>query len=170
MDAKVSKSVRIAAAVIIPAANWAADRTTKLLALRNLKDRAPIAFWDRLVILAYAENDGAFLGLGGDWPAAAKFAFLVVLPLAACLAGIVYALRPAVRPSVALCIFTIVGGGLGNLADRILYGFRVIDFMNFGLGPLRTGVLNVADLSVTFGALALVIASRKRPGPPPSGA
>ncbi|HOX92833.1 MAG TPA: signal peptidase II, partial [Spirochaetales bacterium] len=50
----------------------------------------------------------------------------------------------------------IIGGGLGNLGDRLFNGFAVTDFLNFGIGKLRTGVLNVADLSVTFGALALI--------------
>ena len=154
---------RIAAAALVPAANWAADRAAKLLALRYLKGRPPIEFLDRLLILGYAENNGAFLGMGGDWPPAVKIAILVILPLVACISGVVYALRPSVRPSVTLCIFTIVGGGLGNLADRILYDFRVIDFMNFGIGPFRTGVLNVADISVTFGAIALVLVENYRP-------
>ena len=163
MNMKSSKYVRIAVAVLVPAANWAADRAAKLLALRFLKDREPIIFFDRLIVLAYAENEGAFLGMGGGWPSTVKTALLVVLPLVACLVGLGYALRPSVRLSVALCIFTIVGGGLGNLADRILNDFRVIDFMNFGIGPLRTGVLNVADLSVTFGAIALVLLEYYRP-------
>ena len=36
-------------------------------------------------------------------------------------------------------------------------GGIVIDFLNFGIGGLRTGILNVADLSVTFGALAFIL-------------
>jgi signal peptidase II len=47
----------------------------------------------------------------------------------------------------------IVGGGMGNLIDRIINNFFVIDFLNFGIGSLRTGILNIADISVTFGAL-----------------
>ena len=47
--------------------------------------------------------------------------------------------------------------GLGNLLDRLFNGFRVIDFMNFGIGNLRTGILNVADLSITFGVIIFII-------------
>jgi signal peptidase II len=52
---------------------------------------------------------------------------------------------------------SIISGGIGNLVDRLLNKFSVIDFLNFGIGSLRTGILNVADLSITFGAIALVI-------------
>ena len=49
-----------------------------------------------------------------------------------------------------------VAGGASNLVDRITYG-TVIDFMNAGIGPLRTGVFNVADMAIMLGAGILVI-------------
>jgi signal peptidase II len=51
----------------------------------------------------------------------------------------------------------IIGGGIGNLTDRLFNEFTVIDFMNFGIGKIRTGVLNVADISVTFGIIIFII-------------
>ncbi|PID99718.1 MAG: signal peptidase II, partial [Acidobacteria bacterium] len=56
-----------------------------------------------------------------------------------------------------VCLSCVIGGGIGNLYDRIFNDGIVIDFMNFGIGSLRTGILNVADLSVTFGAVIFVI-------------
>ncbi|WP_059370753.1 signal peptidase II [Treponema endosymbiont of Eucomonympha sp.] len=50
----------------------------------------------------------------------------------------------------------VIGGGVGNQFVRLLNGLNVIDFMNFGIGRLRTGVLNFADLSVTAGAVLLL--------------
>lgn len=52
---------------------------------------------------------------------------------------------------------TIVAGGIANLYDRLFHSFQVIDFLNFGIGNLRTGILNVADMSVTFGGLLLIL-------------
>lgn len=49
----------------------------------------------------------------------------------------------------------ILAGGVGNLIDRVTNNGLVIDFINLGFGPLRTGVFNVADIAVTFGAIAL---------------
>jgi len=43
----------------------------------------------------------------------------------------------------------------------LLYDFHVVDFINFGIGSLRTGILNVADMSVTFGVFFLVIYTLK---------
>ena len=44
-----------------------------------------------------------------------------------------------------------------NLLDRITYG-KVIDFMNLGLGPVRTGIFNVADMAIMLGAAIVVVA------------
>ena len=59
---------------------------------------------------------------------------------------------------------TIIGGGLGNLIDRLSNDFRVVDFINFGIGNVRTGILNVADMSVTFGVIFLAIYSIHKKG------
>lgn len=49
----------------------------------------------------------------------------------------------------------VLGGGLGNLVDRIMNDGRVIDFMDIGIGSLRTGIFNVADVCITIGVLLL---------------
>jgi signal peptidase II len=46
-----------------------------------------------------------------------------------------------------------------NLIDRILYDGRVTDFLNFGIGPLRTGIFNVADVVGVIGAVLLFVQS-----------
>jgi hypothetical protein len=54
-------------------------------------------------------------------------------------------------------------GGFSNWIDRVLQG-RVIDFLNVGIGPLRTGVFNVADMAIMLGVgLLAVDAIRWRP-------
>ena len=45
----------------------------------------------------------------------------------------------------------ILGGGCSNLIDRVLNNGRVVDFMNMGIGSLRTGVFNVADVTIMLG-------------------
>jgi signal peptidase II len=62
-----------------------------------------------------------------------------------------------------------VAGGASNLLDRILYG-TVIDFMNVGIGPLRTGIFNVADMAIMLGAGILVLEGyRSARHAPPTG-
>jgi signal peptidase II len=60
-----------------------------------------------------------------------------------------------------------IAGGTSNLLDRITYGM-VIDFMNVGIGPLRTGIFNVADMAIMLGAgmLALEGYRAERRAPP----
>jgi signal peptidase II len=61
----------------------------------------------------------------------------------------------------------IIGGGIGNLIDRLRYGGFVTDFIYLAAGPLHTGVFNIADMAITGGVIAIVIlwavsAMRKR--------
>jgi signal peptidase II len=60
----------------------------------------------------------------------------------------------------------LAGGGFGNWMDRVLLGGVVVDFMNVGIGPVRTGIFNVADLAIMAGALFLAW-PMKRHAPPP---
>jgi signal peptidase II len=144
--------------------NYGLDRLGKLLALRFLVGRPAQGFFANLLVIVYAENDGAFLGLGGEWPAALKLIVLIILPLAACLAGGIYAFRRDTPWPTAVCVLAMIGGGLGNLRDRILNDGLVVDYLNFGIGGLRTGILNIGDLSVTFGAVGLLIYEFRRGG------
>lgn len=57
----------------------------------------------------------------------------------------------------------ILSDGIGNLLDRLLHDGRVIDFMNLGLGSLRTGIFNIADVCITTGVLLLVLHTFRRP-------
>jgi signal peptidase II len=82
---------------------------------------------------------------------------MLIIPMAVCLFGIYWCMLQEKYISRCIILSTIIGGGLGNLIDRIIHNFTVVDFLNFGIGSLRTGVLNIADLSVTFGVILFVI-------------
>ncbi|HAE22489.1 MAG TPA: signal peptidase II [Spirochaetaceae bacterium] len=147
--------------------NYLADRLTKLLALRYLTEGERLSFLGDTVVITLASNAGAFLSMGAQWPPALKYALLLVFPLIACAYGVYYILVKETKLTRAVLLGAVIGGGFGNLIDRLLNDFHVVDFLNFGIGRLRTGVLNVADLSVTFGAIALIVyeyAEDKRKG------
>jgi len=140
----------------IAALNYSLDRMTKFLAVAKLRGAEVISLLSGTVRIFYVENDGAFLSLGSGWPPAVKYAVFLVIPALCCLYGIIYCcVRESDKIRIAL-LASIIGGGLGNLIDRLLNDFRVVDFLNFGIGRLRTGILNVADLSVTLGVIALI--------------
>jgi signal peptidase II len=138
-------------------ANILADRLTKILATELLKGRRPAAYLKNLVVFYYAENSGAFLSLGAGWNIYFKYFVFIIIPIGFCAAILIYLMtreRETIRIVLLSCI---AGGGIGNLIDRLFNEFRVVDFLNFGVGNIRTGILNVADLSVTFGAVILII-------------
>src|SRR5204862_7809977 len=56
-----------------------------------------------------------------------------------------------------------VAGGASTLADRVAYGM-VSDFMNIGIGSLRTGIFNVADMAIMLGAGILVLEGYRSDG------
>ena len=146
--------------VLALAAVIGCDRATKSLAVATLADGERRSFLADTVRLQYVENRGAFLGLGrdlGERPAllAAPRRHGALLLLAAALT-----LRSPSRSVVeALAWALLIGGGLSNLADRALRQGSVVDFLNVGLGPFRTGIFNVADVGITTGTVLLLAAA-----------
>jgi signal peptidase II len=137
--------------------NVALDQITKLIAVLYIKGNEPVHFLKNTIMIVYTENTGAFLSMGSDWPVIVKYIVLVIIPIFICLYGIYYCLVKEKNKIKVILLMTIIGGGLSNLVDRLINDFSVVDFLNFGIGTLRTGILNVADLSVTFGAILYVI-------------
>ena len=72
------------------------------------------------------------------------------------------------RSSVVLGIALVFAGGVSNLADRIVLEGSVVDFMNLGIGTLRTGIFNVADIAIMAGFFVLLFSGfadlKKAPG------
>ena len=144
--------------ILISALNFAADRVTKSYAVTRIKGEGTIKVVGNIFIMHYAENDGAFLGFGSGMPKPLKSVLLILLPGLIVAAAVFYtAFSGNIPPGQLVCLSCVIGGGMGNLYDRVFNGGVVIDFLNFGIGNLRTGILNVADLSVTFGALVFII-------------
>ncbi|HAK45010.1 MAG TPA: hypothetical protein DCO79_03695 [Spirochaeta sp.] len=144
--------------ILISGLNFAADRISKVYAVDHIKGKGTIEVVGRVFIMHYAENDGAFLGFGGNMPKPLKSVLLVLLPSIIVLAAVFYtAFSGNIPPGQLVSLSCVIGGGMGNLWDRIFNDGIVIDFLNFGIGNLRTGILNVADLSVTFGAIVFII-------------
>lgn len=136
------------------------DQVTKALAKEYLPRGEMIQVVGDIFVLMYAENEGAFLGLGSSLPPTIRTWALVIFPTFLLVLFVFGLFVREKHPSLLhiLTMASIVGGGLSNLFDRMAYDGRVIDFMNFGIGPVfRTGILNVADLWITFGAIVLII-------------
>ena len=134
------------------------DQTTKAIAIRTLRVRPPIIFAGDVFRFQYAENTGAFLGLGSALPDGLRFGFFTALNVIILSGVAVYlVLRPKISARIALALTLILAGGIGNIIDRVMRDGRVVDFMNLGLGSLRTGIFNVADLAIVAGLGLMVL-------------
>ncbi len=103
------------------------------------------------------QNPGAFMSIGSALPGSVRqIAFLVCLPVVMLGLSIAFLRQPLLSTAEATALACVVGGGVGNWLDRLLNGGAVTDFVIVGIGPIRSGVFNVADLAILFGAGALV--------------
>jgi signal peptidase II len=134
------------------------DQWTKSLATEHLRQAPAMSFLGDTLRIQYAENPGAFLGAGSKLPPSARFALLVVINgvFLALIAALVVLKRPAGRGQ-HLAVVLLLAGGIGNLIDRLFHNGLVIDFLNVGIGPVRTGIFNVADMAIMAGFGILVL-------------
>ncbi len=139
------------------------DQATKSIAQQSLSGMPAQTLAAGLLRLEYTENPGAFLSLGAKLSDDARFWIFTVM-VAALLIGLlvfVFRMSPNTPFLIILAIALVVGGGLSNLIDRLVNEGRVVDFMQLGIGPLRTGVFNVADIAIMGGlAVMLVVVFR----------
>lgn len=140
------------------------DQAAKLVAKRQLVPGEVLSYAGDTFRLQYAENTGAFLSLGASLPDHWRQWLFTILTGVFLLGLLGYLLvsKTLTRFSF-VCLSFVCAGGIGNLIDRIAYDGRVVDFLNVGIGPLRTGIFNVADMAITFGALLLLLESLRKP-------
>lgn len=133
------------------------DQVTKDIAKHTLQYSTTRSWAHDTIRLQYRENPGAFLSFGAHFSHTVRFWMFIVLPgiflgsmLAFCL------LSPTIRRKELLALCLLVGGGMGNLVDRVFQDGGVVDFLNIGLGTVRTGIFNVADVMIMFGTGMLI--------------
>ena len=135
------------------------DQVTKRVAAAELLGKPMHSYLGDTIRIQYTENPGAFLSLGATLPAWARTA-IFSFGSAALLGFCVYSALRNEWPRLArvgLCL--IFGGGVSNLIDRLARG-TVIDFMNVGIGSLRTGIFNVADMALMLGVALVLLTGR----------
>jgi len=124
---------------------------SKKVVRENLKYHDRIEVGTDKFVLIKVENDGAMLGLGQNLSPFLKKILLQGLPLFFLTAMLSYILFKSGLDKLFIIGLTfIIGGGIGNMIDRILYG-SVTDFMLIDFGLVKTGIFNAADVSVMIG-------------------
>ena len=144
--------------VILIIFNITIDQISKFSVRANIELREIIEIIGDRFILTNVYNEGAFLGMGSDMHPTLKLIFLLILPTLVLGYVIYYIVKTKELDRLSLIAFCcIIGGGIANVFDRIVYG-KVTDFFFIDLGGIfRTGIFNVADISVTTGMIMLLI-------------
>ena len=139
--------------IVVIVASVFADQLTKQLVVNFLDREEPFYIIKDVFRFSYVENRGAAFGMLDDH----RWVFMIVSTVA--IVGIIFYMWKFCRDSKLLCLglSLIVGGGIGNMIDRIFLGY-VIDFLDFCAFPnLWMWVFNVADAFVCVGAAIVVL-------------
>lgn len=154
------RSVYIFLVIII---TIAIDQISKFWIRMNVDAGSQSEIIGQYFTLHNVENEGAFLGMGSDLNPTLRLVLLLILPIIVLGFVLRYIFKDKSLDNWSLFAFaSIIGGGLANVYDRIVYG-SVTDFFHMDLGGVfRTGIFNMADLSVTTGMIILVFVSFKK--------
>jgi signal peptidase II len=135
----------------ILAVNIGCDQLSKHVARQRIGDNERISVVANYVTLMKVENEGAFLSLGTSLPKTVRFILLSLLPLAVLGFGVGYLFTKTSMSWLSAVGFAfVIGGGMGNLYDRLLYG-SVTDFLHIDFIIFQTGIFNMADVSIMTG-------------------
>ena len=132
------------------------DQLTKAWVISglDLREIRQVPVWAPIFNFTWVENRGVSFGLFGDGSARWLLSLFSVV-----VAGILgwWALK-ADRRLLVSAIGLIMGGAIGNVIDRIRFGF-VVDFLDFSGTGLFPWVFNVADSAITVGVILLILDS-----------
>ena len=137
--------VGVAAAVLI------VDLVSKAWVVANIDPGSARPVLTDLVRLIHSRNDGAIFGLFGT-----AAPVLVVLSIGVLVLIVWYHARSGRSPLLSLALGLLLGGALGNLFDRIRFGY-VVDWVDMGIGGIRFWTFNLGDAAISLAILLLLI-------------
>lgn len=145
------------------------DRFTKYLAVLHFKGKPALIYFNDFFRFQYAENRGAFLGLGSGFPEWLRIWVMIIF------VGVILAwllkytwFNHQINLAGLIGGTLIIGGGFSNWIDRVLNHGIVVDFMNMGIGGLRTGIFNIADMAIMAGLAFFIFAGQNESGDEPA--
>ncbi len=130
------------------------DQITKIY-INNILNYGESIFVNSYFNIILVYNEGAafsFLANQGGWQ---KY-FLIFFSTIASVIILIFLKKNLDKKLFCLALSFILGGALGNLIDRILYGY-VTDFLDIHIDNLHWPAFNIADSSITIGAILLII-------------
>ena len=153
---RVNKITRNILILILLIANVGCDQISKSIVRQRINQGEQINVIDHFVVLTKVENTGAFLSMGDSLPRLLYKFLMIVLPSIVLLYALYYLFTENnLSNLLTLGFCLIIGGGFGNIYDRILYN-SVTDFLQFDFVIFHTGIVNIADISLTTGFFILM--------------
>ena len=153
-----NKSFRNIIILLIVIANIGCDQISKKIVRESVSPGDRIELINQNFLLMNVENNGAFLSVFSNASPLVKKITLLGLPTIMLIGVLFYLFSESKLPKVALIGWSfVIGGGIGNMYDRIKFG-SVTDFLFIDLGGIfRTGVFNMADVSIMVGIGFLIL-------------
>ena len=148
------------------------DQASKVIVDRIIPLYGSVPVIEGFFNLTYIRNPGAAFGIFAELSGSFRRPFLILFSLLA-IGFVVHLLRrlPEEESAVALALILVLGGAVGNLIDRFLYG-EVIDFLDFYWSQFHWPAFNFADSFITVGVAMLafrLISSKGRDPFAPAG-
>lgn len=148
--------IRIVLILLIITVNIGCDQFSKKIVKRSVFPYETIHVLSDHLTVTRVENSGAFLSAGDSMSKASKQIFLTLIPIIAIVVGLAYLFLKPVSKNMLVGLCFVIGGGVGNLFDRVLYG-SVTDFLFVKLGIFETGIFNLADVSIMTGMFLIFL-------------
>ena len=157
-----SKKNRYSLITLIVGLSIAFDQLSKIWIRNNFESYIEKSIIGDVFTLIKVENTGAFLGMGSELSEIPRILLLIFLPIIVLISITLYTYLEKTLDQTSIIGFSlIIGGGIANIFDRIVYG-SVTDFLYINLGGIfKTGIFNIADVSVTTGMILILISSFK---------
>ena len=159
----LNKKSRYLLITILVFLSIALDQISKIWVRNNFENYSEKSIIGDVFTLIKVENTGAFLGMGSELSEIPRILLLIILPVIVLISITLYTYIDKSLDKLSIIGFSlIIGGGIANIFDRIVFG-SVTDFLYINLGGIfKTGIFNIADLSVTTGMILILISSLKR--------
>jgi signal peptidase II len=134
------------------------DRLTKLFIVRHVElNFGSVTVIPNFFSITHVENTGAAFSLFAEWPQKVRVPLLVSFSTVAMFVVCYLLWKSATRfTRTGLALAFILGGAIGNLYDRILFG-RVTDFLHFYISSHMWPDFNIADSAIVCGATLLFL-------------
>jgi len=154
--------------LLVSAAAVVLDQITKRLVAGSLPLHDSREIVSGLLSLTHVRNRGAAFGVGNGADLPYQAVLFAVLSVAALIAIATYALKlPAAQRWPQWALALIMGGAVGNLIDRIAYGY-VIDFVDVYWRSYHWPAFNVADSCISVGVVMLIVDLLRSPAEEPT--